>query len=230
MKKLFFFACLVLFIGCIKAQTKHCDSTAPYFPNLFFGNITDNQSATSLLDQLIAFTGCSVDSLVTKTDSNLLYFKGTTTRFSPFSIKNYKVEYQIEEASKKSKKNSTITSSPTPLLLKVSLVGDDTKECFNQLKKEFLALRKLFATCLHEPPAVGSLPKNVSRMAYFIAMEFGPPMPGFTKLRTPVDYPYIYRGVSVYLEKLNKKSKTRVLSVRFLTNLIITPNQSENTN
>ena len=230
MKKLLFFSCFVFLLGIAKAQTKHCDSTAPYFPNLFFGNITNNQSATSLLDQLIAFTGCSVDSLVTKTDSSLFYFKGTTTSFSPFSIKNYKVEYKIEEVSKKSHTGATIISSPTPLSLKVTLLGDDSKECFKKMKKEFLALRKLFAPCLHEPPAIGSLPKNVSRTAFFIAMGFDPPKTGNSIFRTPIDYAYNYRTVRVNIEKPNKETKTRALSVWFLTNLFVTPNQSEKTN
>lgn len=150
----------------------NCDSIASRYPYHFFGTLPDSKPLINLINELVEYTGCTIDTIIPKSKDTLFYFRGFTTSFNPFGSAAGKVEYQIRESQPKKRTGHESPPQDISLTMEVILVGEGSKESYKQLLSIFNQLRSDFKECLSESPSTSLKKKDPRKSSFFIPFHF----------------------------------------------------------
>ncbi|HUM97379.1 MAG TPA: hypothetical protein PK275_05955 [Chitinophagaceae bacterium] len=193
----------------------NCDSIASRYPYHFFGTIPDTKPLEVLINELVEYTGCTIDTIIPKTKDTLFYFRGFSTSFNPFGGAAGKVEYQIRESQPKKGTGHEHRKQNIPLTMEVILLGEGSKESYKQLLTIFNQLRSDFKECLSESPTTSLKKKDLRKFSLFTPFRINR---AIAKNKFPIpermNLPYLNFVLS--LGKYYQDKASWCLSIRFL--------------
>ena len=127
---------LILYSQTEKQKIKLLEITQQYFRT----NAADQYISQTIEDFKKA--GFVTDTLISKTDSSLFYYRGYSTSFNPFRIPASKVEIQFRE--NKIQISGEKTARDTVLILQILGITDSTDENKNRIMEELRRISKDF--------------------------------------------------------------------------------------
>lgn len=144
--------------------------------------ITEKYFSTNAEDQYISKTiedfkktGFVCDTLISKTDTSLFYYRGYSTAFNPFQIPVSKVEIQFRE--NKIQVKGEKTARDTILVLQILGITDSSDENKNRIMEEIRRISKEFISVFPFYNHVKSAKKAKRPYEFFYYKIFSAPYP-----------------------------------------------------
>jgi hypothetical protein len=221
MKKVITCLYLLIISSCLFSQKEPGNPAASDLSYRFFKTAPLKKTMSDLTKSLISDLGCSIDTIITKTDSSLFYLRAYTSTFNPFNISAIRIEIQVTERKIIDGHTPKAPPKDTLILMEAIIVGDSTGAGLKSLKEEFSRLQADFSKILFETGYKKATKKSGKpyQMSYFIPRPIKYLSPSSIQIlnNSAINFSSAAIGLGSYYQD----SKRLCLSVQFLYKLNI---------
>jgi hypothetical protein len=221
MKKLIICLSVLLISPSLFSQKEPGNPAASDLSYRFFKTAPLKKTVSDMTESLISDLGCSIDTIITKTDSSLFYLRAYTSTFNPFNISAIRIEIQVTERKIIDGHTSKAPPKDTLILMEAIIVGDSTAAGLKSLKEEFKRLRIDFSEILFETGYKKATKKSGKpyQMSYFVPKPIRHLSPSSIQILNNSDINFSTAAIG--LGSYYQDSKRLCLSVQFLYKLNI---------